>query len=92
MPVPHRVTQSLSDISGYDAFVHRGSAVGVFEAVSDMFAALPDLPLRDAAAFRLAHKGLVRLRNERLEGDIFRAVPSGRLVTAAMELVKRISA
>jgi hypothetical protein len=36
--VPHRVTQSLSDLGGYDAFVHRRTAAGVFEAVADMFA------------------------------------------------------
>ena len=88
--VPHRVTQSLSDIGGYDAFVHRGKPVGVFEAVADMFAALPHRPINDVGSFKLVHKGLVTLRKRRLEGDVFRAIPFGRLVTAARELVRRL--
>ena len=62
--VPHRITQSLSDLGGYDAFIHRGSPGGVFEAVSDMFGSLKRPPVKDAAAFRFIYSGVVTLRRE----------------------------
>ena len=88
--VAHRVTQSLSDIGGYDAFIHHGTPTGTFNAVSDMFASLENPPIKDVREFLLVYRGLKSLRVERLPGDIFRAAPFGRLVIAARDLVTSI--
>lgn len=69
--VPHRITQSLSDIGGYDAFVHNGTPTGTFEAVADMFASLKNPPITDSRDFLLVFRGLKRLRKDRLNGDVF---------------------
>jgi hypothetical protein len=85
--VPHRVTQSLSDLGGYDAFVHRRTAAGVFEAVADMFASLKNPPVKDVSGFKIIYRGVVALRRARVAADAFRPVAFGQLVTAARGLV-----
>jgi hypothetical protein len=90
--IPHRVTQSLSDLGGYDAFVHRRSTNGVFEAVADMFAPLKNRPIKDVSRFRIVYRGLVTLRRARLGADVFRPTAFGELVTAARGLVSSSAA
>lgn len=85
--VSHRVIQSLSDIGGYDAFVHRRTAAGVFEAVADMFASLKNPPIKDVSAFGLVYRGVVTRRRERFGADVFRPAAFGQLVTTARVLV-----
>ena len=34
---PYRLQKSLSDLNGYDHFVHNGTVVGVFQALLDAF-------------------------------------------------------
>lgn len=85
--VSYRVTQSLSDLGGYDAFVHRGAVAGVFEAVADMFASLEDPPIKDVSRFTVVYRGVLAFRRARVGTDAFRPVAFGQLVTAARELV-----
>lgn len=41
---PYRLQQSLSDVLGHDAYIHRGCADGVLEALLDVFTDLPQVP------------------------------------------------
>ena len=45
--VRHRVNQSLSDISGYDATIHNGTVRGAIEAMLDIFGNVPAPPLSE---------------------------------------------
>jgi hypothetical protein len=89
--IPHRVAQSLSDVNGYDPFVHYNSQEGVYEAVSDMFADLPAPPVTDVRTFRKVRRALSTYRHQELQGDVFRPRPYGRLVTTARALVLEVT-
>ena len=87
--VKHRAEQSLSDLKGYDAYIHHGRAEGVLDAILDMFSKLPGRPLEECEDLVWAYRKLMRVRRVKLARtrDIFRADPFGKLVVAARELV-----
>jgi hypothetical protein len=85
--IPHRVGQSLSDLGGYDPFVHFATPTGTYEAIADMFSEVQDPPIADLDGFRWVYRGLRRLRDEELPDDIFRPKAFGALVVAAQALV-----
>lgn len=87
--VRHRAEQSLSDLKGYDAYVHNSSAEGVLNTVLDMFSKLPGRPLAECEDLLWVYRRLVKVRRVKLgrTGDIFRADPFAKLVVAARELV-----
>jgi len=92
--VNYRMQQSLSDLNGYDPFIHHGNPVGVFHAVRNMFATLPDPPLRTVEEFQVVYAALARYRRSRRgRVSIYTAVQFGSLVTvaraAADEVVQR---
>jgi len=87
--VRHRAEQSLSDLKGYDAYVHNGSAEGVLDAILDMFSKLPRRPLMECADLLWLYRRLVKVRRVKFARtrDIFRADPFAKLVVTARELV-----
>jgi hypothetical protein len=86
--VPFRILQSLSDSNGYDCFVHGGSAEGVFEAVSDIFAKLP-LAL-DRTRFRRLYRHLRRYRVEKIGKNLYSGRSFGELVLASRSLIASV--
>ena len=89
--VRHRVDQSLSDLRGIDAYIHRGTPDGVLDAVRNMFAAIPRQPLnrrRDFAAVYETLSGFRRSRDGR--GDPFTAVQFGSLVVVAKSALEAV--
>ena len=87
--IRHRVEQSLSDLKGYDAYIHNGRAAGVLDAILDMFSKLPGRPLEEYEDLLWVYRTLMQVRRVKLARtrDIFRADPFGRLVVAAREPV-----
>jgi hypothetical protein len=87
--VKHRAEQSLSDLKGYDAYVHNKRASGVLDAILDMFSKLSGRPLDEIEDLRWVYRELATARRTKLRRtpDIFRADPFAKLVVAARELV-----
>ncbi len=87
--VRHRLGQSLSDVSGYDPYIHRRCGEGVLEAVLDVFTDVPDSPLEDIRDLNWVYRSLRRVRRQKFgTTDIFRARPFSELVFAARALVE----
>jgi hypothetical protein len=89
--VRHRLDQSLSDLKGYDPYVHGGTPTGVFDAVRDMFAGVKTAHLsrRD---FCFVYDTLRRFRRtEAGRGDPFRAALFGELVMTARGAKERLA-
>jgi hypothetical protein len=87
--VRYRLAQSLSDVGGFDAYIHRGRGDGVLEGVLDVFTAVPDRPLDAVSDLRWVCRNLGRFRREQLARtpDVFTAHPFAALVLAARRLV-----
>jgi hypothetical protein len=44
---PHRITESLTDLNGYEVFIHGDTVAGLVAALSDVFVdALSEAPLK----------------------------------------------
>jgi hypothetical protein len=85
---PYRLQKSLSDLNGYDHFIHNGTIVGVLEALLDAFEK-PDLVI-DIAEMQQIYR---RLRNfaaglhaEYHWDNLFKASAFRRLVIAAAKI------
>ena len=81
---PYRLQKSLSDVLGYDPYIHQGRADGVLEAVLNVFSHLPNAP--DVADLRGVYRELRRFREDRLGHDVFQPKPFSKLLVAAREL------
>ena len=89
--VRHRLDQSLSDLKGYDPYVHNGEPAGVFDAVANMFAGLRGPRLRSRKDFQFVYETLCQFRRtEAGRGDPYTAVAFGRLVLTARGAVERL--
>jgi hypothetical protein len=87
--IRHRLDQSLSDVKGYDPYVHRGTPDGVFEAVQNMFAGLKAAKAVSRRDFRFVYDTLRRFRRtEAGRGDPYTAVLFGALVMTARGAVE----
>jgi hypothetical protein len=80
----HRLTQSLSDLNGFDPFIHDELPAGVFRAVRNMFAALRHRPVQTQRQFEVVYDTLVTFRRSRVgRGDPYTPTQFGDLVTVA---------
>lgn len=87
--VKHRLDQSLSDLKGYDPYIHEGTADGVFDAVRNMFAGLKAPPISSRPQFRFVYETLRRFRRtEAGRGDPYTPVQFGALVMTARGAVQ----
>ena len=80
--VPHRVAQSLSDISGYDPMIHNGTVRGTIDAILDIFGNVPDPPLSEAEDLLWMYRRLSRYRSA-LRATVYRTNSFKKLVLAA---------
>lgn len=83
---PHRVGQSLSDISGYDANIHHGTVAGMMDVLSDIFGNVPSPPLSAAADLLWVHRKLRHFRRT-LTAGVYRRNSFTQLVLAARGFV-----
>jgi hypothetical protein len=81
---PYRLQKSLSDVLGYDPYIHQGRAEGVLEALLNVFSHLPDAP--DLADLQRVYRELRQFRQERLGQDVFQPKPFSKVLVAAREL------
>lgn len=87
--VPYRLTQSLTDLNGYDQYTHHGRPVKVLEELANLFTHLPEPPIGDPSRLMLVYRELRSFRRITLAGqDVFAARPFGQLVVAARGAVK----
>jgi hypothetical protein len=84
--VPHRVAQSLSDISGYDATIHNGTVRGTIDAILDIFGNVPDPPLSEAEDLLWVYGRLSRYRAT-LGAGVYRTNSFKKLVLAGKGFV-----
>jgi len=80
--VPHRVAQSLSDISGYDPTIHNGTVRGTVDAILDIFGNVPSPPLSEAEDLLWMYRRLSRYRST-LGVAVYRTNSFKKLVLAA---------
>jgi hypothetical protein len=87
--VDRRLDQSLSDLKGYDPYIHGATPVGVFDAVRNMFSAVQAPPIRTRSDFAAVYDLLRRFRRRREgRGNPYTAIQFGALVTTATNAVR----
>jgi hypothetical protein len=60
----NRLQRSLSDLNGYEPFIHRGRPAGVFAAACDIFTSLRPFPIGHAEGFRRVHRALTAFADQ----------------------------
>jgi hypothetical protein len=87
---PNRIQRSLSDLNGYEAFIHRGRPDGVFNAVSDIFTQLRPFPIGDLHGFRKVHRALTAFADQQYRrATLYTPDRFSQVVIAATALVGR---
>jgi hypothetical protein len=76
---PHRLQQSLSDLNGFDPFIHENRPRGMFAAVANLF---PRHEV-DEEQIHEVYKGLTVFRRKRIAGELYTARAFEQLVRAA---------
>jgi hypothetical protein len=85
---PNRIQTTLSDLNGYDPYIHEGRPEGMFAAISDMFRKLRPFPVEQLRQFRFVHRSLTTFRREQFGGtSAYSGDHFGLLVSAAREFV-----
>jgi hypothetical protein len=85
-----RLQTSLSDLGGYDPYIHDGSPSGVLRCVLDCFGVpseAPRLPVLETLARRLTQTAL-RFQKEQRASGLFHPYLFRRIGLAAIELAK----
>jgi hypothetical protein len=76
---PYRLQQSLSDLNGFDPFIHGNRPRGMFAGVANLF---PRHEV-DEEQIHEVYKDLTLFRRERIAGDVYTARAFEQLVRAA---------
>jgi hypothetical protein len=88
-----RVQHSLSDLNGYDPYIHHGTPSGMYNAICDVFTHVRPFPIAEKSRFRSVYRALGAFRQQEFgtsspySSDRFR-----QLVVAAREYVREFSA
>ena len=77
---PYRLQQSLSDLNGFEPFIHGGTARGVIDRLLDAFRGKNF----DRDEIRRLHRELLRFRSTLMGRDVFQPYPFDQLVRAAI--------
>jgi len=82
----YRVQHSLSDLNGYDPYIHHGTAAGMYEAICDVFTDFRPFPVPRARGFSNVYRALGRFRREQFRsGTAYSSDRFKQLVVAARE-------
>jgi hypothetical protein len=90
---PFRVQHSLSDLNGYDPYIHHGTPSGMYSAICDVFTDFRPFPIAEMARFKAVNRALATFRKQRFgtsgayTSDRFR-----QLVLAGTEYVREFAA
>lgn len=87
--IPHRIGQSLSDLQGYEPFIHHGTIRGVICAVMDAFEGLSEKRLTEEEDLRWVYRQIRRYRTAAITGSVYRATAFRKLSVAAVEFVSQ---
>jgi hypothetical protein len=85
--VPHRFSQSLSDLAGYEVVIHHNRLDSLFEGLLDVFDHVPDPPITDIEQMMRVYRGVRSFRTATLGDDIYRPRAFRKLVYSATALV-----
>ena len=89
----NRVQRSLSDLNGYEAFIHHARPLGVFAVVCDIFTSLRPFPIGDASGFRGVHRALTAFADREYgRGTLYTPDRFSQVVFAATALVRAAAA
>ena len=91
----NRVQRSLSDLNGYEAFIHHARPLGVFASrCATSFTSLRPFPIGDASGFRGVHRASDRVRRSRstVGGTLYTPDRFSQVVFAATALVRDAAA
>lgn len=84
--VTHRLTQSLSDVAGYDPSIYGGTVKGTLEVLLDIFDNLRKPPLKEVDDLLWVYRRVRRFRGTQ-PANVYRSNSYRRLVLAARGLV-----
>lgn len=87
---PNRLQRSLSDLNGYEAFIHRGTPDGMFGVTCDIFTSLRPFPIGDGQRFRNVHRALTAFVNRQYpRGTLYTPDRYSQVVLAATTFVRQ---
>jgi len=92
---PHRLQKSLSDLNGFDPFIHGGTVEGMMHALGNAFVTVRPQPRQPTTVGPMlaVHRQLTAFAKDKLQGEegmpsLFAAGPFARLVWAAQEFAR----
>ncbi len=86
---PYRLQHSLSDMNGYDPYIHSGTPSGMYEAVCSVFLENRPFPIQSVAGFRRVYRELRAFRRRQFrQRTIYTADRFAQVVVAATEYVR----
>jgi hypothetical protein len=89
---PFRLQHSLSDLNGYDPYIHHGTPVGMFAAICDVFTDFRPFPLSEATQFRKVYAALRTFRRQQFgTTSAYSSDKFKQLVVAGREYVRQFS-
>lgn len=90
--IPFRLQRSLSDLNGYDAYIHHGTTVGMMDAICDVFTHARPFPIAAPGGFWLVYTSLAAFRQARYASkSIYTPDAFKQLVVAGREYVRQFS-
>jgi hypothetical protein len=90
---PYRIQHSLSDLNGYDPYIHGGTPLGMYNAICDVFTGLRPFPISRQDGFSSVYRALTTFRHREFsDSTAYTSDRFKRLVVAAKEYVREYSA
>lgn len=87
-----RLQHSLSDLNGYDPYIHHGMPAGMYDAVCDVFTDFRPSPISGSGGFRSVYRALTAFRTQEFGGTTpYTSDRFKKLVVAAREYVREFS-
>ena len=82
--------RSVSDLNGYEAFIHAGRPAGMFAAVCDIFTSFRPFPVGDRRRFQRVYQELTAFAEQEYgRGSLYTPDRFSQVVLVATTLVQR---
>jgi hypothetical protein len=89
---PYRLQHSLSDLNGFDPYIHHGTVNGMFEAICDVFTDFRPFLVSDIRVFRRVYRALELFRSRRFRtASPYTSDRFKQLVVAGREYVREFA-